>query len=113
MPVPVPVPGARVVAGSANNIFADEDRDARLLNERGIIYAVDYVANSGGTILDTDRLRKGGLCRDRAMASVRRIYDRTEEIFRIADTERITAHQAANRMAEAQIEAMSRVRLLS
>jgi leucine dehydrogenase len=108
----VPRLKAKVVAGSANNIFEDEDRDARLLDERGIVYAVDYVANAGGTILDTDRLRKGGLCRDRAMANVRGIYDRIEQIFRIADADGITAHQAANRMAEARIEAMNRVRLL-
>jgi leucine dehydrogenase len=108
----VPRLKAKVVAGSANNIFADEESSPGLLDERGIVYAVDYVANAGGTILDTDRLRKGGLNRDRAMANVRRIYGRTEEIFRIASAEGITAQLAANRMAEARIEAMSRVRLL-
>lgn len=103
---------ARIVAGSANNIFGDEERDAALLDQRGIIYAVDYVANSGGTILDTDRLRKGGLQRERAMANVRRIRERIEETFTIADADGISAYLAANRMAEARIEAMNHVRLL-
>lgn len=103
---------AKIVAGSANNIFADEERDAPSLDERGIVYAVDYVANSGGTILDTDRFRKGGLQRERAMANVRRIFERTEEVFAIAERDGISAYLAANRMAEARIEALNHVRLL-
>ena len=103
---------AQIVAGSANNIFQDEARDAALLDQRGIVYAVDYVANSGGTILDTDRLRKGGLQRERAMANVRRIRERIEETFTIADADGVSAYLAANRMAEARIEALNHVRLL-
>ena len=108
----VPRLKARIVAGSANNIFEDEARDAALLDQRGIVYAVDYIANSGGTILDTDRLRKGGLQRERAMANVRKIRDRTEETFKIARADGISAYLAANRMAEARIKAMDYVRLL-
>jgi leucine dehydrogenase len=108
----VPRLKARIVAGSANNIFEDEARDAALLDRRGIVYAVDYIANSGGTILDTDRLRKGGLQRERAMANVRKIRDRIEETFKIARADGISAYLAANRMAEARIKAMEYVRLL-
>lgn len=104
---------AQIVAGSANNIFSQEETDAAELDRRGIVYAVDYIANSGGTILDTDRLRKGGLQRDRAMANVRRIRERITETFAIADAEGISAYLAANRMAEARIAAMNNVRLLS
>jgi leucine dehydrogenase len=77
-----------------------------------VVYAVDYIANSGGTILDTDRLRKGGLQRERAMANVRKIRDRIEETFKIARADGISAYLAANRMAEARIKAMDYVRLL-
>ncbi len=108
----VPRLRAQIVAGSANNIFQDEARDAALLDQRGIVYAVDYVANSGGTILDTDRLRKGGLQRERAMTNVRRIRERIEETFTIADADGVSAYLAANRMAEARIEALNHVRLL-
>ncbi|MGH9918144.1 MAG: Glu/Leu/Phe/Val family dehydrogenase [Nitrososphaerales archaeon] len=111
-PETIPRLQAKIVAGSANNIFADEERDGPALDKRGIVYAVDYVANSGGTILDTDRLRKGGLQRERAMASVERIYDRIEEVFAIADRDGVSAYQAANRMAESRIDAMNQVRLL-
>lgn len=103
---------ARVVAGATNNILADE-RHGDELERRGIVYAVDYVANSGGTIYDTDRFRKGGFNRDRAMANVDRIYERTEEIFAIADREGIPYYQAADRLAEQRMQELDDVRLLN
>jgi leucine dehydrogenase len=38
-----------IVCGSANNVLADESLAARL-QERGITYAPDYIANAGGLI---------------------------------------------------------------
>ncbi len=108
----VPELKAQIVAGAANNILA-EDRHGDALQERGIVYAVDYVANSGGTIYDTDRYRKGGFQPDRAMTNVRRIYERTIEIFDIADRDGIGYREAADRMAEQRIDAINDVRLLS
>jgi leucine dehydrogenase len=102
---------AQVVAGSANNIFA-EPHHAEALERRGIVYAVDYIANSGGTVLDTDRYRKGGLQRERAMRNVRRIGDRIHEVFAIADREQISYQDAADRLAEERIAALTRVRLI-
>lgn len=103
---------ARVVAGAANNILAEE-RHGDELERRGIVYAVDYVANSGGTIYDTDRFRKGGFNRDRAMANVDQIYQRTEELFALAEREGIPYYLAADRLAERRIEEINGVRLLS
>jgi leucine dehydrogenase len=101
----------KVVAGSANNILADE-RHGDELEKRGIVYAVDFVANSGGTIFDTDRYRKGGFQPERAMTNVRRIFERIEEIFDIADRDEVPYYRAAERLAEERIEAMNKVRLL-
>ena len=101
----------KIVAGSANNILA-EDRHGDALQGRGIVYAVDYIANSGGTIFDTDRFRKGGLQPERAWANVRRVYDRTLEVFAIADRDGIAYYKAADRIAEARIDALNKVRLL-
>jgi leucine dehydrogenase len=102
---------AKVIAGATNNILAEE-RHGDALEARGIVYAVDYVANSGGTIFDTDRYRKGGFQPDRAMANVDRIYERTKEVFSIADAERIPFYRAADRLAEQRIRAIEQVRLL-
>ena len=101
----------KVVAGAANNILAEE-RHGDALEAKRIVYAVDYVANSGGTIYDTDRYRKGGFQPERAMANVDRIYERTKEVFAIADAEKIPFYRAADRLAEERIRAMEQVRLL-
>jgi leucine dehydrogenase len=95
----------KVVAGSANNIFGEE-RHGDELERRGVVYAVDYVANSGGTIFDTDRLRKGGFQPERAMANVRRIYERIHEIFELAASSGLPLYRAADRLAEQRIEAL-------
>jgi leucine dehydrogenase len=107
----IPQLKAKVVAGAANNILA-EDRHGDELIERGIVFAVDYIANSGGTIYDTDRYRKGGFHRERAVANVRRVGDRIRETFAIADRDGLPYHRAADRLAEQRIEALRAVRLL-
>jgi leucine dehydrogenase len=101
----------KVVAGAANNILLEE-RHGDELERKGIVYAVDYVANSGGTIYDTDRLRKGGFQPERALAKVREIYGRTHEVFAIAERDGIPCYQAADRLAEARIAALTAVKLL-
>lgn len=95
----------RAVAGSANNILAEE-RHGDELERRGIVYAVDYIANSGGTIFDTDRLRKGGFNAERAMRNVRRVYDRIHQVFDIAAAERLPLYRAADRLAEQRIASL-------
>jgi leucine dehydrogenase len=107
----IPQLKAKMVAGAANNILAEE-RHGDELERRGIVYAVDFVANSGGTVFDTDRYRKGGFRPERAMANVRRIFERVEEIFAIADRDGVPYYRAAERLAEERIEAMNKVRLL-
>ena len=107
----IPQLKAKVVAGAANNILAEE-RHGDELERRGIVYAVDFVANSGGTVFDTDRYRKGGFRLERAMANVRRIFERVEEIFDIADRDGVPYYRAAERLAEERIEVMNKVRLL-
>lgn len=102
---------AKVVAGSANNILAEE-RHGDELQARGITYAVDYIANSGGTIFDTDRFRRGGFQPERAWANVRRVYQRTLEVFEIADRDQVPYYRAADRLAEDRIDAINKVRLL-
>jgi leucine dehydrogenase len=108
----IPQLQAKIVAGSANNVLSEE-RHGGELESRGIVYAVDYIANSGGTIFDTDRLRKGGFQANRAWANVRKIYERIEEVFRIADRDHVPYNIAADRLAEERIAAMRNVRLLA
>jgi leucine dehydrogenase len=101
----------KVVCGSANNQLAEE-RHGDLLAERGILYAPDYIANAGGTILDTDRLLKGGFNRERAMRNVRRIGDRMREVIALAKRERIPTYRAADRVAEERLRMARSLRMI-
>ncbi len=46
------------------------------------------------------------------MANVRRVFERTREVFAIADREGIAYHRAADRLAEERIAALRHVRAL-
>src|SRR5690606_22975090 len=41
---------ASIVAGAANNQLADENIHGKILQERGILYAPDFLINAGGII---------------------------------------------------------------
>jgi leucine dehydrogenase len=100
-----------IVCGSANNQLAEERYGDRLA-ERGILYAPDYIANAGGTIYDTDRLRKGGFNRERAWQAVSRIRERMAEVIAMAKAERIGTWLAADRLAERRLEMARSLRMI-
>lgn len=97
----------KAVAGSANNQLAEERHGDRL-HEMGILYAPDYVINSGGLINVADELE--GYHPERAQAKVEAIYDIMLKLYAFATDERIPSYQAADRMAEARIAQMRSVR---
>lgn len=98
----IPEIAAAVVAGAANNQLA-EDRHGRWLQERGILYAPDYVINAGGIINIACEL--GGYDRDRALARTSRIYDTLTGIFARADRERLPTNAIADRIAAERLDA--------
>jgi leucine dehydrogenase len=102
----------QIICGSANNQLREE-RHGDALAARGILYAPDYIVNAGGTIFDTDRLLPGGFNRERAMASVARIYETMSSLIRISREEHITTYRAADLLAERRIEAVRRAKLLA
>jgi leucine dehydrogenase len=94
---------AKVIAGSANNQLKS-DADGDLLDEKGIVYAPDYVINSGGVIYVTNAL--SGYNDERALNKVKTIYNSLEKVFEIAKRDQIPTYQAADRMAEERIAAV-------
>lgn len=101
----------RIVCGSANNQLAEE-RHGDLLQEKGILYAPDYIANAGGTIFDTDRLQKGGFNRERAWQSVSRIRERMTELIAISEREGLPTWKAADRLAERRLQMARSLRMI-
>lgn len=107
----IPVLRCRIVCGSANNQLWEE-RHGDELHRRGILYAPDYIANAGGTIFDTDRLRTGGLNRERAMLNVARIGQTMERLIDRSKREGIPTYVAADRLAEERLAMKEHVRLI-
>jgi len=104
-PDTVPRLKCRIVAGAANNqLLAESDGDA--LDERGILYAPDYVLNAGGLINVADELQ--GYNRDRAFKKVSGIYDNIERVIRISKRDKIPTYRAADRLAEERIALIGR-----
>lgn len=89
-----------IVAGAANNQLL-EARHGEALQERGILYAPDYVANAGGVI----NVCIGALGWDRSLVArkVDGIYDTLLNIFRRAETEGISTSRAADQLAERRL----------
>lgn len=88
---------AKVIAGAANNQLA-EIRHGRLLRERGILYAPDYVINAGG-VMDI-ALEQQGFDRERLLRHLDGIRDTLLEIFERADRENRPTAEIADRIAE-------------
>jgi valine dehydrogenase (NAD+) len=98
---------ATVVCGAANNQLAGPDA-AKLLHDRGILYAPDYLVNSGGLVQVADEL--GGFDFARAELRVRGIRETALRIFALADERSVPAAEAADLLAEQRIRDVGAVR---
>jgi valine dehydrogenase (NAD+) len=105
----VPVLQASVVCGAANNQLAHPGVE-KVLADRGVLYAPDYVANAGGLVQVEDEALNPGFSFERAKAKAARIFDTTLEVFRLADAEGVPPAVAADRMAERRMNEVSRLR---
>lgn len=97
----------KMICGSANNQLLDQDKHGKMLNERGIIYAPDFVVNSGGVINVSDELQ--GYNKERATQKVKGVYNQIGKILNIANEKNILPLEAAEHLAEERIEALLRV----
>jgi valine dehydrogenase (NAD+) len=88
---------ARVVCGAANNQLAHPGIE-KLLADRGVLYAPDYVVNSGGVIQVADELH--GFDFARARAKTAGIFETTRRVFELAASDGVPPAVAADRLAE-------------
>ena len=103
---------AAVVCGAANNQLAHSGLD-KILAERGVLYAPDYLVNAGGVIQVGDEaahLGDGGFSFERAKARATRIYDTTLEILRRSKSDGVPPAATADRLAEERMRDVSRLR---
>jgi valine dehydrogenase (NAD+) len=95
---------ARIVCGAANNQLAHPGIE-KLLADRGVLYAPDYVVNSGGVIQVADELH--GFDFVRAKAKTAGIFETTRRVFELAATDGVPPALAADRLAESLMSAAS------
>ncbi|MDW5327835.1 Glu/Leu/Phe/Val family dehydrogenase [Plantactinospora sp. KLBMP9567] len=105
----VPALRASVVVGAANNQLAHPGIE-KLLADRGVLYAPDYVVNAGGVIQVADEI--DGFNFERAKLRATRIFDTTREILRLADAEGVPPAVAADRLAERRMAEVGRLRTI-
>ncbi|KAA9376092.1 Glu/Leu/Phe/Val dehydrogenase [Microbispora cellulosiformans] len=103
----VPRLKAKIVCGGANNQLAHPGVEKQLA-ERGVLYAPDYVVNSGGVIQVADEIE--GFDMERARARAAMIFDTTLKIFRSAEEEGVPPAVAADRLAERRMSEIGRLR---
>ena len=99
-----------IIAGAANNVLEDEEKHSKAVEEKGILYAPDYVINSGGLIQVADETAEDEFSKDRAFKKADGIYDMLLQIFRLAKDNNITSLEAANMLAENRIEGVYEIR---
>jgi valine dehydrogenase (NAD+) len=98
---------AKVICGGANNQLAHQGVE-KMLADLGIVYAPDYLVNSGGVIQVADELH--GFSFDRAKARAEQILGTTRQILAMADADGVPPAVAADRLAERRITEVGRLR---
>jgi valine dehydrogenase (NAD+) len=98
---------ARIVCGGANNQLAHQGVE-KLLADRGVIFAPDYVVNAGGVIQVADEL--DGFNFDRARAATEQIFTTTAKILLLAESDGVPPSVAADRLAERRMSDVGRLR---
>jgi valine dehydrogenase (NAD+) len=98
---------ARIVCGAANNQLA-HDGIEKQLQDRGVLYAPDYMVNAGGLIQVADELE--GFSFERARQRAGKIFDTTARVFALARDEGVPPAVAADRLAERRMTQVGRLR---
>lgn len=97
-----------IIAGSANNQLADEIKHGKLLLDKGILYAPDYLINAGGLINCYSELT--GFGKKRTIQLTENIYNATREVIQLSKTENIPTNLAASRIAEKRINDIKKIK---
>ena len=100
----------KIICGGANNQLKDAKKHGKMLQEKGISYAPDYVANAGGVINVSYEISEWGYSEEASVRDIGLIYVRMLEILRTSEETGQLAHDCADRMAEARIEAIKNIK---
>lgn len=99
-----------VVAGAANNQLKDEKKHGAMLNDKSIIYAPDFLINSGG-IANVYYEYLGNHNEARVKASTENIFNVCLDVLNYSEENNISSHEAALSLALKRIEDVGKVKL--
>jgi leucine dehydrogenase len=97
-----------IIAGGANNQLLTGD-DGVELHRKEVLYAPDYIINSGGVINVACEM-DGAYNADRAREMTERIYGTMERVLEVSSREEIPTSQAANKLARERIDSVANLR---
>ena len=98
----IPLLKCKIIAGAANNQLED-NADGKLLLEKGILYAPDYVINAGGVINVDDELHPDGYDKLRVLKKMEIIPSNLMRIFWYSERLKMPANLVADMLAEEKI----------
>jgi len=98
-PYSVPLLRCKAVAGSANNQLL-HDEQGRQMMDRGILYAPDYIINSGGIINAATEFEVKGYDPKIARDKVNNLYGILLRIFQKSKAENLPTNVVADQIAE-------------
>jgi leucine dehydrogenase len=90
-----------IVCGGANNQLEFEERDSLHLKRRNIVFAPDFLVNSGGLINVYSEIK--GYSREKSLEQTKNIYKTTLDILNKSRDEGITSYSAALNIAKKRI----------
>jgi leucine dehydrogenase len=98
----IPALRCQAVVGAANNQLAVPE-DAARLRERRILYAPDFIVNSGGAVAALSMETRGCSRQEAEERVVQAIRENLSHVFELAETEGCTTDEAAQRLAERRL----------
>lgn len=96
-----------IICGGANNQLKDEAKHAPMLRDRKIMYAPDYVVNSGGLMNVASEVE--GYDRAKVMRQAEGVYDITMNIIKTAEERNMLTIEASNAIAEERLRKVRHV----
>lgn len=98
----------QIIAGGANNQLEDENIHGKMLKDKNILYAPDYVINAGGLINVANELE--GYRQDRAMKQAEGIYEILKKIIETSKKDNTPTHIASNKIAEERLKQLCKIK---
>ena len=101
----------QIIVGGANNQLANEERHGKMLLDKGILYAPDFLVNVGGLINASTELYSGPFNPQLVKERTETLYDTCLDIFKQSLAENKSTQKIAQKMAEQRIQSIQKAHL--